>query len=140
PDTGTSIDLAELGSWDVEVQSWITSAEVAAYSHAHLIWAGADSEGTSIPHTVTKVLNGPGVYTFEIPNALVTAIADGTTSVHVLFQKGAIEQPSNKLYLGIVGEVVRWPAPTIDEDLGGHIEPDVAATVRFPLQGSWPPD
>jgi hypothetical protein len=140
PDTDPVVDLGELGSWEVEIGAWITSAEVAAYSHVHLIWAGTDSEGNSIPHTSTQVLNAPGIYTFKIPNALVAAIAAGTVSVHLLFQKGVFEQPSNKLYLDIVGELVRWPAPTIDEDLGGHIEPDVAATVRFPLQGSWPPD
>jgi hypothetical protein len=138
PKTGTVINLADLVSSDVLIQCWITSAEVAAYSQLTLIWAGTDSEGNSIPHIIARALNAPGVQTFEIPNALVAAIANGNASVHVLFQKGAIEQPSQKLYLDIVGELVRWPAPTIDEDLGGHIEPDVAATVRFPLQGSWP--
>ncbi|MCS3515860.1 hypothetical protein [Pseudomonas grimontii] len=138
PKTGTVINLADLVSSDVLIQCWITSAEVAAYSQLTLIWAGTDSEGNSIPHIIARAFNAPGVQTFEIPNALVAAIANGNASVHVLFQKGTIEQPSQKLYLDIVGELVRWPAPTIDEDLGGHIEPDVAATVRFPLQGSWP--
>ncbi|QDH65380.1 hypothetical protein [Pseudomonas azotoformans] len=140
PNTEPVVDLGELGSWNVEIGAWITSAEVAAYSHVHLIWAGTDSDDNSIPYTTTQVLSGSGVYNFEVPNALVAAIAGGTVSVHLLFQKGIFEQPSNKLYLDIVGELVRWPAPTIDEDLGGHIEPDVAATVRFLLQGSWPPD
>lgn len=138
PKTGTVINLADLVSSDVLIQCWITSAEVAAYSQLTLIWAGTDSEGNSIPHIIARAFNAPGVQTFEIPNALVAAIANGNASVHVLFQKGTIEHPSQKLYLDIVGELVRWPAPTIDEDLGGHIEPDVAATVRFPLQGSWP--
>jgi hypothetical protein len=138
PDTDTQIDLAELGSWDAEVEIWVTSAQVAAYSHVTLIWAGMDSDGNSVPHTVTKVLSGTGIYSFTVDNALVVAIAEGTASVHALFQKGSVEQPSEKLYLDITGEVLRWPAPTIDEDLGGHIEPDKNATVRFPLQGSWP--
>ncbi len=140
PDTGTQIDLAELGSWDVEVAIWVTSQETSAYSHVTLIWAGLDSEGNSIPHTHTEELSRAGLYTFEVPNALVSAIAEGSASVHALYQNGAVQQPSEKLYLDVVGQVVRWPAPTIDEDLGGHIEPDVNATVRFPLQGSWPKD
>ncbi|MCF9008281.1 hypothetical protein [Pseudomonas carnis] len=140
PDTGTKIDLAELGSWDVEVAIWVTSQETSAYSHVTLIWAGLDSEGNSIPYTHTEELSRAGLYTFEVPNALVSAIAEGRASVHALYQNGAVQQPSEKLYLDVVGQVVRWPAPTIDEDLGGHIEPDVNATVRFPLQGSWPKD
>lgn len=138
PDTGTVIDLAELGGWNAEIQIWVTNSEANAYSHVTLIWAGVDREGNSIPHTQTLELNRQGLYSFEIPNALVAAIAEGSASVHALYQKGTLERPSQKLYLDIIGEVVRWPAPTIDEDLGGHIEPDVEATVRFPLQGSWP--
>ena len=140
PDTGTKIDLAELGSWDVEVALWVLSQEASAYSHVTLIWAGLDSEGNSIPYTHTEELSRAGLYTFEVPNALVSAIAEGSASVHALYQNGAVQQPSEKLYLDVVGQVVRWPAPTIDEDQGGHIEPDVDATVRFPLQGSWPKD
>lgn len=141
PDThDTKIDLAELGGWDVEVAIWVTSQEASAYSHVTLIWAGSDSEGNPIPHTPSLELSRVGLYLFEIPNALVVAIAGGSASVHALYLNGAVQQPSEKLYLDVVGQVVRWPAPTIDEDLGGHIEPDVNATVRFPLQGSWPKD
>lgn len=140
PDTDRVVDLAELGGWDVEIQTWVTNAEAAAYDYVSLIWAGVDSEGNPFPHTPIKPLNRAGVHSFEVPNALVVAIADGTVSVHMLFQKGVVEQPSEKLYLEIVGQVVRWPPPTIDEDKGGQIEPSKEATVRFPLQGSWPPD
>ena len=140
PDTDRVVDLAELGGWDVEIETWVTNAEAAAYDYVSLIWAGVDSEGNPFPHTPIKPLNRAGVHSFEVPNALVVAIADGTVSVHMLFQKGVVEQPSEKLYLEIVGKVVRWPPPTIDEDKGGKIEPSKEATVRFPLQGSWPPD
>ncbi len=136
--TDTEIDLAELGSLDAQIQAWITSAEVVAYSILTLIWAGVDREGNSIPYTETRSLNSAGLYTFNVPNALVAAIADGSVSVHIVFQQGTIEQPSQKLYLDVVGEIVRWPAPQIKEDLGGHIEPDFAATVYFPLQATWP--
>ena len=140
PDTDRVVDLAELGGWDVEIETWVTNAEAAAYDYVSLIWAGVDSEGNPFPHTPIKPLNRAGVHSFEVPNALVVAIAEGTVSVHMLFQKGVVEQPSEKLYLEIVGKVVRWPPPTIDEDKGGKIEPSKEATVRFPLQGSWPPD
>ena len=138
PDTHPNrIDLAELGSWDVEVQLWVTSAETGAYSHVTLIWDGKDSEGNPIPHTPIKPLVGPGVYTFTIDNALVAAIADGTANVHALYQRAGGEQPSQKLYLEIFGQIIRWPAPRIREDLGGHIDPAFNATVYFPLQESW---
>ena len=141
PDTHPNrIDLSELGSWDVEVQIWVTSAETGAFSHVTLIWDGKDSEGNPIPHTSIKPLVGTGVYTFTVDNALVAAIADGTASVHALYQRAGGEQPSQKLYLDIFGQVIRWPAPKIREDLGGHIDPALNATVYFPLQESWSKD
>ncbi|MBC2381032.1 hypothetical protein HF257_19790 [Pseudomonas sp. WS 5106] len=141
PDTHPNrIDLSELGSWDVEVQIWVTSAETGAFSHVTLIWDGKDSEGNPIPHTAIKPLVGPGLYTFTVDNALVEAIADGTASVHALYQRAGGEQPSQKLYLDIFGQVIRWPAPKIREDLGGHLDPAFNATVYFPLQESWSKD
>ena len=141
PDTHPNrIDLSELGSWDVEVQIWVTSAETGAFSHVTLIWDGKDSEGNPIPHTSIKTLDGPGAYPFTVDNALVAAIADGTASVHALYQRAGGEQPSQKLYLEIFGQVIRWPAPKIREDLGGHLDPAFNATVYFPLQGSWTND
>ena len=141
PDTHPNrIDLSELGSWDVEVQIWVTSAETGAFSHVTLIWDGKDSEGNPVPHTAIKQLVGPGLYTFTVDNALVAAIADGTASVHALYQRSSGEQPSQKLYLDIFGQVIRWPAPKIREDLGGHIDPALNATVYFPLQESWSKD
>lgn len=141
PDTHPNrIDLSELGSWDVEVQIWVTSAETGAFSHVTLIWDGKDSEGNPIPHTSIKPLVAPGLYTFTVDNAQVAAIADGTASVHALYQRAGGEQPSQKLYLEIFGQVIRWPAPKIREDLGGHLDPAFNATVYFPLQGSWTND
>ena len=133
-----SIDLSELGSWDVEIELWATSAETGAYSHVTLIWDAKDSEGNAVPHTETRPLNGVGLYVFTIANALVEAIASGTANVHALYQRAGGEQPSQKLYLDVFGQIVRWPAPQIKEDLGGHVDPAFDATVYFPLQGSWP--
>jgi hypothetical protein len=139
PGTHTNIiDLLELGGWDAEIKIWVTAAQAAAYSIVTLIWAGTDSEDNSIPHTETKPLTRPGDYSFNIPNSVVVAIAQGSAYVHALFQGSAGELPSQKLSLEIVGESIRWPAPTIDEDLGGHIDRDVNATVRFKLQAVWP--
>ncbi|MBF6031305.1 hypothetical protein ICY20_26470 [Pseudomonas sp. P115] len=132
------LDLSELGSWDVEIEVWVTSAETGAYSHVTLIWDATDSEGNAVPHTETRPLNGNGGYIFTIANALVAAIAGGISNVHALYQRAGGELPSQKLSLEVFGQIVRWPAPQIKEDLGGHIDPDFDATVYFPLQGSWP--
>ncbi|MGF6093986.1 hypothetical protein [Pseudomonas sp. 18175] len=141
PDTHPNrIDLSELGGWDVEIQTWVFSSESDAYSHIALIWDGKDSEGISVPHTAIQPLDRQGLYTFTVDNALVAALADGTASVHMLYQRAGGEQPSQKLYLDIFGQIIRWPAPRIREDLGGHIDPSFNATVYFPLQESWPGD
>ncbi len=137
PTDPNRIDLSELGSWDALIELWVTNLELQAYTHVTLQWGGVDSEGNSVPYTPTVPLNRTGVYKFPIPNALVAAIADGTASVHALYQRAGGEQPSQKLYLEVFGQVIRWPAPRIREDLGGHVDPTSKATVYFGLQGSW---
>lgn len=142
PDTYPDrIDLVELGSAPAQIGVWVSSGEATAYESVTLIWAGTDSEGNIIPHTESRNLDRSGPHLFDIPNAKVEAVAKGTAFVHVLFQgNGLPDLPSKKLPLDIVGETSRWPAPKIKEDLGGHLDPGVAATVYFPLQGSWPGD
>lgn len=132
------IELVDLGSANAQVDIWVRQAEYSVYSIATLIWAGTDSEGNAIPYTESRNLDRPGTHSFEIPNMHVEAITKGTAFVHVLYQgHGVPDLPSDKLTLEVLGQVIRWPAPAIKEDLGGYLDPDVMATVYFPLQGSW---
>lgn len=139
PITERDIDLAELGTHNVIIELYIDQPDAALYSRVFLIWAGIDSEGNSVPQITSQVIAGDGTYTFEISNALVTAIAKGTATVHYIFQGNSLpDKPSYKLHLRVVGDIIKWLAPTIDEQIGDHLDPNLPKiTIRFRSQASW---
>ncbi|MDY0835706.1 hypothetical protein SNL23_25270, partial [Pseudomonas sp. SED1] len=135
PVTERDIDLEQLGGRDVIISTHVGRANASAYSVLTLIWAGTDRDGVSVPHTssITIVAGSNRTYDFDIPHALVAAIAQGTVVVHYLLQGAGV------LHLEVKGEAVKWPAPTIDEAIDEPLDPYLAeATVRFPFQESWP--
>lgn len=139
PDTPPTIDLDTLGAQDVSIGVWVNATDGGMYSHIFLIWAGMDAEGGSVPYTASRELPSGKTYYFPIPNALVQAIAKGRAVVHYLLKGDQRpDKLSDKLYLNVLGEVVRWPAPTIDQAPGPILDPNMPkATVRFPAQPSW---
>ncbi|MBF6031449.1 hypothetical protein ICY20_27190, partial [Pseudomonas sp. P115] len=47
----------------------------------------------------------------------------------------------HNLFLSVIGEVIRWPAPWVVEQVGGILDPDLTAiTVQFPAQAMWRPE
>ncbi|OLY76816.1 hypothetical protein AU074_03335 [Pseudomonas sp. ATCC PTA-122608] len=142
PVTEREIDLEQLGGRDVIISTHVGRANASAYSVLTLIWAGTDRDGVSVPHTpsITIVAGSNRTYDFDIPHALVAAIAQGTVVVHYLLQgAGVPDKRSDNLHLEVKGESVKWPAPTIDEAIDEQLDPYLAeATVRFPFQESWP--
>ncbi|NIL18281.1 carbohydrate binding domain-containing protein [Pseudomonas sp. AN3A02] len=144
PVTERDIDLEQLGARDVIISAHVGLADASAYSLLTLIWAGTDRDGVSVPYipSITIVAGSNGIYDFDIPHALMATIAQGTVVVHYLLQgAGAPDKRSDNLHLRVIGEVAKWPAPTIDEAPAGHLDPDLPeATVRFPFQESWPGD
>jgi len=144
PETERDIDLEQLGGRDVIISAHVNRADASAYRLLTLIWAGTDREGGSVPYTpsTTIVAGSNRSYDFDIPHALVAAVAQGTVAVHYLLQgDGVPDKRSDNLHLTVIGEVVKWPAPTIDEAIDDHLDPYLPeATVRFPFQESWPDD
>lgn len=135
------ISLAELGSWNVRLQIDIDESDAQHYLLASLIWAGKDRDGNSVPATPSQPISEAGTYDFEIDNALVVAIAKGTVVVHYLLQAGDLpDKRSYNLHLRVVGEVSEWPAPTIDQQMGNELDPNLPIiTIRLPRQASWHP-
>ncbi|MBF6031043.1 hypothetical protein ICY20_25155, partial [Pseudomonas sp. P115] len=99
-------------------------------------------ESGSVPHVGNQELPGGRTYYFDVPNELVKAIAKGSAVVHYRLEgNGQPPKRSHNLFLSVIGEVIRWPAPWVVEQVGGILDPDLTAiTVQFPAQALWRPD
>lgn len=143
-DVDRDIDLVQLAGRNVEIGARVSAADARDYAFVTLVWAGTDSEGAAVNYLPYQTLSSGRFYYFDIPNTLVTAVAKGTVIVHSLLQggvNGLPDKPSYNLHQRVIGDVVTWPAPTVDEASAGYLDPNVAqATVRFPTQASWPAD
>jgi hypothetical protein len=142
PETERDIELEQLGGQGVRVGARVSSADARAYSVVTLVWAGTDNEGVAVPHLESQNLSGGKAYYFTIDHALVAALAKGTAYIYYLLQgEGLPDKRSYNRHLRILGDVVKWLAPTIDEAPAGYLDPNLPeATVRFPFQESWPGD
>ncbi len=141
PDTAPAIDLGELGNQHVKIGLYVSAADARLYERVFLIWAGTSEHG-SVPHVDDQTLVGGRTYYFDIPNDMVKAIANGSTTVHYLLEgNGQPTKRSHNLFLSIIGEAVQWLAPWVVEADAGIINPELAKiTVRFPEQTTWAPD
>ncbi|WP_168232948.1 hypothetical protein [Pseudomonas veronii] len=141
PDTAPTIDLAQLGNQHVRIGLYVSAANARIYERVFLIWAGTNENG-SVPHIDDQVLPGGRTYYFDVPNALVKAIASGSATVHYLLEgNGQPTKRSHNLFLSVIGEALKWPAPWVVEAVGDIIPPGPAnATVSFREQDTWRPD
>uniref|UniRef100_UPI000A847DD6 hypothetical protein n=1 Tax=Pseudomonas fluorescens TaxID=294 RepID=UPI000A847DD6 len=139
PETDREIDLDLLGSRNVQLGLSIGVADARLYSHVFLYWNGVNAQGGSVSHFEDRVLAGAKGYFFDIDNDLVRAIAQGSATVYYELKGADVDDKrSHNRYLTVIGEVVRWPAPTVDQAEGWTLDPSLALiTLRFPAQASW---
>ena len=139
PETDREIDLEILGTRDVQIGMTVGGADARVYSHIFLYWNGVNAQGSSVHYFEDRPLAGAKGYFFNIGNALVSAIAQGSAVVHYeLKGAGLPDKRSHNRYLTVIGEIVRWPAPTVDQALGEDLDPGLPLiTIRFPAQASW---
>lgn len=139
PEVEREIDLDQLGSRDVQIGLSVGGADARLYSHIFLYWNGVNAQGGSVSHFEDRELAGAKGYFFDIDNDVVRAIAQGSATVYYeLKGTGVDDKRSHNLYLTVVGEVVAWPAPTVDQAVGGGLDPGLPViTIRFPAQASW---
>ncbi|CAI8866618.1 FlgD_ig domain-containing protein [Pseudomonas marginalis] len=139
PETDREIDLEILGTRDAQIGLTVGGADARVYSHVFLYWNGVSAQGSSVHYFEDRPLSGAKGYFFNIGNALVSAIAQGSAVVYYeLKGAGLPDKRSHNRYLTVIGEIVRWPAPTVDQALGEDLDPGLPLiTIRFPVQASW---
>jgi hypothetical protein len=139
PETDREIDLEKLGTRDVQIGMTVGSNDARAYSHIFLYWNGVNAQGSSVSYFEDRQVAGAKGYFFNIDNALVTAIAQGSAVVYYeLKGDGLPDKRSHNRYITVIGEIVTWPAPTVDQALEGDLDPGLPLiTIRFPAQTSW---
>jgi hypothetical protein len=51
---------------------------------------------------------------------------------------GLPDKRSHNRYITVIGEIITWPAPTVDQAMEGDLDPGLPLiTIRFPAQTSW---
>ncbi|EZP65871.1 hypothetical protein BW43_03019 [Pseudomonas sp. RIT357] len=139
PETEREIDLEALSGRDVEIGLTVRAADARFYTHIFLYWDAKNDQGEPVSHFEDRLLSGAKAYYFTIDNDVVRATAKGSAVVYyVLIGAGLPDKRSHNRYLTIIGEVIRWPAPTVDQAVKGYLDPSLpVVTIRFPAQLSW---
>jgi hypothetical protein len=139
PETDREIDLEKLGTRDVQIGMTVGSTDARVYSHIFLYWNGVNAQGSSVSYFEDRQVAGAKGYFFNIDNALVTAIAQGSAVVYYeLKGDGLPDKRSHNRYITVIGEIVTWPAPTVDQALEGDLDSGLPLiTIRFLAQTSW---
>ena len=142
PEVEHDIDSTQLGGLPVKLGVFIRAGDVPAYNRVTLFWHGTDHEGAPVEAILSQELYHPGGHEFEIDPVLIIAIAQGRAVAHYVLQgDGVPDIISKKRYLSVSGELPDWPAPTIDQQIGDYLDPNLdEAMVRFPTRASWPED
>ena len=140
PEAETEIDTALLQGQNVRIGLLISAQYVDDYSLVSLIWRGSDRDGAPVVATPSQDVTGEGIYEFEIDYALVADNVQGRAVVgFTLHGAGVADINSKNLYLSVVGDAEEWTIPTIDEQIGDFLDPNLpGATVRFTARASWP--
>jgi hypothetical protein len=142
PQIEHDIDSTQLGGLPVKLGVFISGGMLPAYNRVTLFWQGTDHEGVPVPAILSQELYQAGEHEFEIDAALVIAVAQGRVVAHYVLQGDEVPDIiSKKCYLSVSGELPDWPPPTIDQQIGDYLDPNLdEAMVRFPSRASWPAD
>ncbi|MEW5749859.1 hypothetical protein [Pseudomonas lactis] len=139
PLTESEINLANIGNDAVRVGFYLTSEDAHRYTHVHFYWIGTLEDGGTVPHSEMRELAGTKAYYFEIPNAVVAAIARGRAIVYYVLDSQHGSAPrSNYRHVTVIGEIRQWLAPSVEGESDGQIDPDLAQVkVHIPVQPGW---
>ncbi|RBH55529.1 MULTISPECIES: hypothetical protein [Pseudomonas] len=122
------IDLAQLGTADVRIE--VPGGGLQDNDSVELFWSGRTVDGAPINDQQTKpVPVGDGGYSlfFTIDNRIVTAIPQGSARVRYEVTRTGTPRPlgSKTLTLSVIGVVQQLPPPTLRENNGGVVDPNL---------------
>ncbi|MGA8133035.1 MAG: hypothetical protein WCA48_02625 [Pseudomonas gingeri] len=129
PDWPTRIiDLALLGTANVKIE--VPGGGLEDNDSVELFWRGLTADGVPIPDQQIKpVPVNEGGYSlfFEIDNLIVTAIPQGRASVYYEVTRASEPRPlrSKSITLSVIGVVQELPPPTLRENNGGTVDPNL---------------
>lgn len=105
-------------------------------------WQGRDIQNIPFFHTETRFVDRKNhLMEFEVENELLRVIAGGIAIMYYEVYKIVTNTwyPSRKVRVQVIGQLIEWPAPTIDQAPNGQIDANSIATMRFSAQDGWTP-
>ncbi|MGQ7863361.1 hypothetical protein ACUN0G_29385 [Pseudomonas sp. 32A] len=139
---GEVIDMEELGGAAQLIELWTDEQFFEIGDTVRLQWQGRDIENVPFFHTESRFVDKTNyIMHFEVENELLRAITGGIAIMYYEVYKIVTDTwyPSRKVRVRVIGQLLDWPAPTIDEAPNGQIALTSVATMRFRAQDGWIP-
>jgi hypothetical protein len=139
---GEVIDMEELGGAAQLIELWTDEQFFEKGDTVRLQWQGRDIENVPFFHTESRFVDQTNhIMRFEVENELLRAISGGIAIMYYEVYKIVTNTwyPSRKVRVRVIGQLLDWPAPTIDQAPNGQIASTSVATMRFRAQDGWTP-
>jgi hypothetical protein len=139
---GETIDMEELGGAAQLIYLLTDPDFFEVDDTVRLEWQGRDVENVPFFHTESRFVDRTNyLMEFKVENELLRAISGGIAIMYYEVYKIVTNTwyPSRKVRVQVIGQLLDWPAPTIDQAPNGQIGPNSIATMRFSAQDGWIP-
>ncbi|UVH51962.1 hypothetical protein NVB75_03650 [Pseudomonas sp. CBS] len=139
---GEIIDMDELGGAAQLIELLTEEHFFERGDTVRLQWQGRDIHNVPFFHTESRFVDRINhIMQFEIENELLRAISGGIAIMYYEVYKIVTDTwyPSRKVRVRVIGRLMDWPAPTIDQAPNGQLAPDSIAVMRFSAQDGWTP-
>ncbi|SDU50587.1 hypothetical protein [Pseudomonas yamanorum] len=139
---GEIVDMEELGGAAQLIYLWTDPDFFEVGDTVRFEWQGRDIQNIPFFHTETRFVDRKNhLMEFEVENELLRVIAGGIAIMYYEVYKIVTNTwyPSRKVRVQVIGQLIEWPAPTIDQAPNGQIDANSIATMRFSAQDGWTP-
>ncbi|MHA6575599.1 hypothetical protein [Pseudomonas yamanorum] len=137
---GETIDMEKLGGAAQKILLWVDPDFFEIGDTVRLQWQGRDIQNVPFFYTDQKLVGTiPQLMEFKVENELLRVISGGIAIMYYEVYKIVTNTwyPSRKVRVRVIGQLMDWPAPTIDQAPNGQLAPTSIATVRVPVQDGW---
>lgn len=139
---GEIIDMDELGGAAQLIELWTDEQFFERGDTVRLQWQGRDIQNIPFFHTESRFVDQTNhIMQFQVENELLRVIAGGIAIMYYEVYKIVTDTwyPSRKVRVRVIGRLMDWPAPTIDQAPNGQLAPGSIAVMRFSAQDGWTP-